>query len=76
METIILEIIIKVLLLALTMVVWLFFAIHAMQYIASPMERTFWFCFFIMFFYLAPFIYYFVRWRHFKQQGCGKLMVK
>lgn len=59
-------------------VVWFaitgFFAIHAMQYVADPFDRTLWLLFIIPFPLLGAGIYFFTKYQEFKNIGKGHLI--
>ena len=49
--------------------IWLFFAGHAMQFVDSPVDRLYWLLFFVFLFWVAPVVYYFSRYRKLAHSG-------
>lgn len=54
--------------------VWLFFLVHAMQRLESPLDRTLWLLLFLLLTVLAIPLYIIFRYRDFLKQGQGALL--
>ncbi len=48
---------------------WVFTSVHAMQHIEDPLERSAWFAFFVVLFWMAPLIYLISKYRKFARSG-------
>ena len=55
---------------------WLFFAVHAMQRLDDPIDRAAWLCFFVFFFYVAPLAYFLAKYRRLLHAGRGSLVLR